>query len=373
MRSASSAGKMNILLCGYYGFHNAGDDATLHAVMDSIRSAAPQAELTVLSGSPEETACLYRCRAAARFSLPAVCRALRACDALVFGGGSLLQDVTSTRSLLYYLLLLRAARLLGKKTMLFGNGIGPVLTAANRRRVAAAVRKIDCVTLRDEDSLHELEKMGVDRQDLMVTADPVFAYRFQNADASLLSEAAVPEDMPFVAVSVRSWTGMDAFSVQAAAAFDEICRSSGRSIVFLPMHPEYDRQTSEKIAQRMECRAYVLPDGSADQLMAVIGRADMVVSMRLHALVFAARMGVPAAGIVYDPKTASFLKQMGMPSCVDVAGFTAEKAAAVMRTVLDSREDCSREIRGRSAVLERKAEENARAFMHMMSGQKEKQ
>ena len=159
MRSASSAGKMNILLCGYYGFHNAGDDATLHAVMDSIRSAAPQAELTVLSGSPEETACLYRCRAAARFSLPAVCRALRACDALVFGGGSLLQDVTSTRSLLYYLLLLRAARLLGKKTMLFGNGIGPVLTAANRRRVAAAVRKIDCVTLRDEDSLHELEKM----------------------------------------------------------------------------------------------------------------------------------------------------------------------------------------------------------------------
>jgi polysaccharide pyruvyl transferase WcaK-like protein len=40
-----------------------------------------------------------------------VLKALGRCDALVLGGGSLLQDSTSFRSLLYYAALMAAARL----------------------------------------------------------------------------------------------------------------------------------------------------------------------------------------------------------------------------------------------------------------------
>jgi polysaccharide pyruvyl transferase CsaB len=361
---------MHILLCGYYGCHNAGDDATLHAVLDSIRDAVPQVKITVLSGDPEDTAKRYRCLAVDRFSIPAVLRAMWACDALVFGGGSLLQDVTSTRSLLYYLLLLRMARMLGKKTMLFGNGIGPVCRAVNRRRVAAAVKKTDCITLRDEESLLALRKMGVDRPDLTVTADPVFAYRTRNVADSLLRAVEFPEHEPFVAVSMRSWMEMDAFCVQAAAACDVISKSYNRRIVFITMHPEFDRATSEKIAGLMKSQAYILPAGSASQLMAALKRADMVLSMRLHALIFAARMGVPAVGIVYDPKTKSFLDRMGMPSCGDVASFTAEKAVATMQMVLDERESYAERVRIRSAALEQMAQENTKAFLRMMSSEK---
>ena len=372
MHAKRSEKKEHVLLCGYYGYHNAGDDATLDAVLNSIRCAAPDMDVTVLSGDPEDTAKRYGCRSVNRFRMPTVIQAIRSCDALVFGGGSLLQDVTSTRSLLYYLLLLRMARFFGKKTMLFGNGIGPVHLAANRRKVAAAVRKIDCVTLRDGDSLLTLRKMGVERPDLLVTADPVFAYRVTDTPASLLQKAGFPRNEPFIAVSIRSWTNMDAFCAQAAAACDVVSQRMKRKIVLITMHPEFDIETSEKMARLMQNRPYILPAGSAAELMAVLGQADLVLSMRLHALIFAARMGVPAVGIVYDPKTESFLKCMGMPSCGDVDSFTAQRAVATMQKVLEDREIYVERVQARSAALEQLAKENTRAFLRMMSSLEEK-
>lgn len=90
------------------------------------------------------------------------------------GGGSLLQDTTSTRSLFYYLSVIRCAELLGKPVMLYANGIGPVHKPANRRRVKRVVERAALVTLRDHSSARELRDMGVTRDDIRVTADPVF-------------------------------------------------------------------------------------------------------------------------------------------------------------------------------------------------------
>ena len=166
--------KYQVVMSGYYGFSNAGDDAILEAIHQSILEASGEVGVTVLSNDPRETQRHYGMNAIPRFRFWKVFGALRRCDALLSGGGSLLQDRTSTRSLLYYLSIVRCAEWMGKPVMLYANGIGPVQKPANRRRVKRAVERAALVTLRDHSSARELVEMGVERPDLHVTADPVF-------------------------------------------------------------------------------------------------------------------------------------------------------------------------------------------------------
>ena len=143
-----------VLVSGYYGFSNAGDDAILEAIQQSVQGK--DIGFTVLSNDPALTWNQYGMDAAPRFRVGAVLSALRRCDVLLSGGGSLLQDTTSTRSLLYYLSVIRCAQWLGKPVMLYANGIGPVRRPANRRRVRRAVDRAALVTLRDHSSAREL-------------------------------------------------------------------------------------------------------------------------------------------------------------------------------------------------------------------------
>ena len=99
----------NILISGYYGFNNIGDESILRTVIDNLREKLPQVDITVLSQSPAQTAEKYGVKAAARMNPWAILRSVRRCDMLLSGGGSLLQDATSGRSILYYLFILRLA------------------------------------------------------------------------------------------------------------------------------------------------------------------------------------------------------------------------------------------------------------------------
>ena len=92
-----------ILLSGYYGFDNAGDEAVLYAILQSLRKAIPDGEITVLSNQPEQTEAQYKVRAVDRWNKKALYREVKNCDLLISGGGSLLQDVTSKNGILYYL------------------------------------------------------------------------------------------------------------------------------------------------------------------------------------------------------------------------------------------------------------------------------
>ena len=133
--------RYHVVMSGYYGFSNAGDDAILQSIHQSIQEASDEVEVTVLSNNPEETKRVYGLNAVPRFQIFSVIKALRRCDALLSGGGSLLQDRTSTRSLIYYLSIMRAAKLMGKPVMLYANGIGPVEKPENRRRKHYPCRK----------------------------------------------------------------------------------------------------------------------------------------------------------------------------------------------------------------------------------------
>lgn len=350
-----------ILVSGYYGYANAGDEAILEALCQSIRRTAPGTGITVLSGNPAVTEENHGCRAVKRFSPKGLWRAVRDCDTLISGGGSLLQDATSTRSLLYYLLVIRLAERMGKQVFLLANGIGPVRKKANRRLVARAVKNAKYITLRDPESMTELQRMGVERSDLTVTADPVYLLEAgEDARAREALRAAGIGDEPFFAVSVRPWKqGNEALERKVAEICDGVARRYGLKPLFIPMQQGVDDIMAQRMMGKMTEKGYLLehtPKGR--DIMAVMGRSELALTMRLHSLIFAAKMEIPSVGISYDPKLDANLKLLGQPSAGSVAELDTERALALIGQTLEQRERRVAELRETVAELTKSALQN---------------
>ena len=186
----------NILISGYYGFNNIGDESILRTVIDNLREKLPDVDITVLSQSPAQTSEKYGVKAAKRMSLWSIFRSVRRCDMLLSGGGSLLQDATSGRSILYYLFILRLAQLLGKRTFIYSQGIGPISAPRNRRLAAFVLRRTDGIVVRDAGSRDLLLEIGVPEALIHVTADPVI--RVKKPDPALGLEILAREGCPKV-------------------------------------------------------------------------------------------------------------------------------------------------------------------------------
>ena len=189
-----------IVISGYYGFANAGDEAMLTAIIKALRSTEKTVELTVISGNPPATAARHKVNSLHRFSFCKIFAALMDCDLLLSGGGSLLQDVTSKRSLLYYLFILALGLLLKKKVMLFGQGIGPIHNRLMRRLTKFICSRVDLITVRDQDSLYELRRIGVPAEKVQLTADSVLTLPQESKEKGLelLQQFGVPQDKVYV-------------------------------------------------------------------------------------------------------------------------------------------------------------------------------
>lgn len=357
----------HLVVSGYYGFDNAGDDAILQVIGQQLTHEEKAIEVTVLSNNPKETAERYGLQAVPRFRLLKVAKTIKQCDGLVSGGGSLLQDRTSTRSILYYLWVMHCAKRMGKPVMLYANGIGPVTKKANRRRVKRAVDCATLVTLRDKDSAEELRSMGVGRSDLHVTADPVQVLE----PASLEEGQAVLETLgvtgEFITVSVREWGEMSRFVGELAVFCDTVYQQYGLQILFVCMQPTRDVSVSRAVQEKMTAPSFLLQEKMAPHLlMSVLGQAKLSVAMRLHTLIFSARMGVPLLGLVYDPKVASYLKELGQPSGGDVETFTSTAALPEVAAIFNHYQQVRDDLHEHSLRLEGLAQENQRLLFDLL-------
>ena len=362
--------KYRVVMSGYYGFGNAGDDAILDSIQQAIRAASDEVAVTVLSNDPEQTRRQYGLDAIPRFRVLSVFSALRRGDVLLSGGGSLLQDTTSTRSLLYYLSVIRCAQWLHKPVMLYANGIGPVRRPANRRRVKRVVERAALVTLRDHASARELEAMGITRP-VQVTADPVFHLEPAGPERSLelLRMAGLPEGRPFAAVSVRDWRDVGDFYLQLAALCDHLRSRHGLEVLFLLMQPDRDREATARVRALMKGPSWVLDAPCAPrELMGVLGQAKLCLAMRLHTLIFAARMAVPAMGLVYDPKVASYLEELDLPAAGDVESFDGPEARRRADALMADYDNGLSRLREKSARLSQAAKENERLLLELLEG-----
>ncbi|MEX2501108.1 MAG: polysaccharide pyruvyl transferase CsaB [Trueperaceae bacterium] len=309
---------MRVLISGYLGLGNLGDEALFAGLADGLRRFGH--EPLALSADPGATRRLHGVEAHHRLlGLP---RALTRCDALVSGGGGLLQDVTSRRSLRYYLTVIRLARTAGRRTVVFGQSIGP-LSDRGRTAVARSLRGLP-IGGRDEPS-----RLLLAERDLPSTlvADPALLLpdrsEPRDADADETADARPGE----VLLIPRADVAGQREALQAVAAW---ARSQGRPVTLAALQSGPDGDEADAIAAATPA-AQRATWNDPFQVAARCGGASLVVSVRLHGLIFAARAGVAHVGVGYDPKVAGFAERSGaavVPVPVDPQALLAAAKAA---------------------------------------------
>ena len=293
--SRPNADRDGVVICGAYGRGNAGDDAILEAILQEMRSIDPDMPVLVLSKDPKSTRLAYRVQAVHRSNFPAWLRAMRRAKLYINGGGSLIQDVTSRRSLWFYLHNISAAKKAGCRVQMYGCGIGPV-TRENHRRLAARVlnANVDVITLREPDSREELRLMGVTKPEILLTADPALTLRRASDDEidSVMLRAGIPPHGKYICFALRQWKGFEEKAPLFGAAAQYAYDTYGLTPVFTAVEKHLDPVAHRLAAKSLTTPHYFLDDaGGAGTIIGSLSRMEVVVSMRLHALIFAAGQG----------------------------------------------------------------------------------
>ena len=301
---------VRVVLSGYYGFDNVGDEAILYAIVNSLREYHQKIDIIVLSNKPEKTAETYGVKAVNRWSLKEVRSAIKSSDGLISGGGSLLQDETGRKSIPYYAGVMKIAQQLKKPVFVYAQGMGPINSRLNQLIVKYVLNSVKLLTVRDQQSKQLLEKIGVSSQ-IQLVPDPVMALDAREFHSSWLEQQNFRNKV--ITVSVRDWAD-DAYAFQEIAAGLDQLVNKGYEIVFIPMHGKHDSKTSQQVEGLMKTKAHISPyDSTIQEKMAIIKESDVLFGMRLHALIFAAVSYTPFVALSYDPKIDSFAEIVGQP------------------------------------------------------------
>jgi polysaccharide pyruvyl transferase CsaB len=343
----------NIVIAGYYGYRNAGDEAILAGMLADLRAEIPDASFTIFSGDPDDTRRLHRVEALAWSDLPAQVEAVKAASLVIVGGGGLFNDYLGVEpdSLLTHRQSgittcggpLVLAHLLDKPCMLYAVGVGPLTSPGGRSLTRDLFILADSATVRDESSRDLLTEIGCDTARIEVTDDPAFdappAPLPQDVEAQLASLVR-----PILGVALRTWdAGADPslWEPAIADAFDIYLDRVGGTVLFIPFRVEDgarddDRRVAERIQARMKhasLAAHLLPSANAIERFQAVERCDVVLGMRLHALVSAARAGQPFVGLAYDPKVVALAKGLG-GAAIDLPTGARDPASLAMNLTL---------------------------------------
>lgn len=361
-----SSGKSDVVLSGYYGFGNMGDESLLSTITTSLAKAVPGVSITVLTRHPQRDSVRTGLRCVDRMHLLAVCRELQRGSLFLSGGGSLLQDVTSGKSMQYYAALLALARQRGMTTMVYANGIGPIRREKNRTLAQKTLTHCDRISVRDPDSYRMLMDMGIGEDKVRLSADPAFLMELPPVEVrkKTLARLGVGDLAPgsYVVVSLRRLNRKrdreadGKLAKETAALCSRLYREKGLTTVLVPMQPQNDAEicTGACAAMREACgegACRILQPETATELLTVLTGARLTIAMRLHCLIYAAAAGVPLLGLSYDPKIDALLHCLEQPYSYDAAHADADTLYTAVEEILQNEAHIRATLTGAAAAM----------------------
>lgn len=361
-----------ILISGYYGFHNAGDDSVLYGIITSLHKNNPSIHLGVLSNHPEKTESMFNVPAYNRWNLFEVTKRIKQHDLLLMGGGSLLQDATSPRSVLYYLGLVMVAKLYRKPVVFYAQGIGPINKRSSKRLIQYVVNKVDVITVRDFESGEDLRRFGV-KTPIVVTADPAITIQPESIDLNIgrniLNEQNINGEKT-IAISVRSWKKEQKYLEKIAFVADHYA-SKGWDILFLSMQYPEDITACRSIMNLMKNDAHIIDiQLNFKEIMSVIGNVRFVLGMRLHSIILAAVMNIPFVAISYDPKIERFVERLDMYSAGHIRNLDKELIIQYIDYILANESEVKQKLNTKIATIVEQAEESSLLTLNQLNKKK---
>ncbi|MCX7921002.1 MAG: polysaccharide pyruvyl transferase CsaB [Clostridia bacterium] len=337
-----------VVISGYYGYDNAGDEAILQSMVSELRREYSDINIVVLSAQPSETAQRYNVTAINRKNLLDIYSALKNCDMLISGGGSLFQDATSVLSPWYYSGVIMIALMLRKPIYAYAQGIGPVNNALNRRLLKYVMNRVYKISVRDRRSQHELKNLGI-KKEVSCTVDPAFLIESESEEKSLsiLQNENKGQNLsrPRIGFSIRAWKGgVDVASIFAKVA-DRVYHELGADVVLFPLYYKDDIVVAQEIADKMESKAIIIRGNySPEELIGLYGLMDINVCIRFHGLVFSAMKGIPMVAISYDPKIDSFMDYIGINNVIKYNELSSEAVYNAIKTKWVNKSDISTHV-----------------------------
>lgn len=291
----------NVLISGYYGFDNFGDEAILGVLTKKLKELGASVE--VFSSNPTKTAQLYGVSSTHFFNLAQVISKIINYDILISGGGSLLQDVTSLKSLLYYLFVINTALFFRKKVVIFAQGIGPINNKFGAFLTKKTLQKCSLITVRDRKSRMLLQKWGINAD---LVCDPLFGLdlapktssdkigvqlrSFKTLSEKLLTKLAQQINKEFSDREIEIFSFQDRLDLAVCEHFETILKSINPQIKTKLIY----NQTSQEILDK-------------------ISNLDYMVAMRFHAVLVALKYGIKTLAVCYDVKVEKIAQEAKIP------------------------------------------------------------
>jgi polysaccharide pyruvyl transferase CsaB len=401
-RSGNPSARKRIILLGWYGSDNTGDEAVLQAVVDALQERG-FTDLHVLSTNPTKTAARLGLSSTPRsfFSLASL-RALRGADAIVLGGGGLIQDGTSVYNMPMYAGWVAVARLFGLQVIGWGLGVEPLHTLLGRLLARFICTQADYFSVRDALSKRLLMRAGVPAEHIKITADPAFL--IVSSEKGAIGHQAERPSVIFclrslsdnhpginlhylLPVSVRKRLGLGwqppaervGRLVDGLARAILICTQEfGARVMLLPLWPGRDDAmigAVEQAAMQMGVTERSIEKVDAPinphKVAALVGRADLLVSMRLHALIFAATQGVPSLALSYARKMRGQMRLLGAERwVVEVERRTPppEEIEMKLKLLWAMRAEESERLKSAAMLARQRAESDADAIAVLLLG-----
>lgn len=290
-----------VLISGYIGFSNFGDDAIFSVLTKSLKEGGK--EVRALSSNPALTSENFDVKAY-KFNNPfEVLRAILGCDTLISGGGSLLQNTTSNKSLIYYILVILLAKFLGKRVVIFAQGIGPLKGSFWQGLTQFTLRLCDEVTVRNSFSQRLLGKWKIKNK---LVLDPVFEMDLPPYD---------PKNI--VGVQLRSYSKLEKSNIEnLSRAISK--KFSNKKIQIFPFQKSLDDEICNEFfealkAQNPEIDAEIVPYQTIEQITQDFSHLNYLLAMRFHACVLGLKLGVKTLPVSYDEKVTNLAQDHNIP------------------------------------------------------------
>ncbi|AOZ93218.1 polysaccharide pyruvyl transferase CsaB [Paenibacillus crassostreae] len=367
-----------IVISGYYGYKNSGDEAVLQSILTALQEQATEAGIqiqpVVLSIDPERTSATYGIEAVHRMKLGEVRQAIKSSCGLISGGGSLLQDATGMKTIPYYLGIIKLAQWMGKPTFIYSQGVGPVNHGLFYPMIKSVFKKCAYISVRDQQSGELLQKMGLNANVIDVVPDPVMGLQLRNNEISNEVINYDPISLPVIGISVRYWEQDRKELVKIVEGLQQVMSHQPLHLRFLPFHLPSDVEASQFMIDLLGdtrstgSRVSLCADVDHPQdMLREISECQIVIAMRLHSLIYAANSQVPMIGISYDPKIDHFLNRLDLSAVGNTATLNAGDISSELERILFHEEDWRKVHATQIIQLKQEAKTPARAIVEYIA------
>ena len=294
--------KKKICISGYYGHDNFGDETILELLVQNLRKMQNVKDITVLSADAQKTYSMLAVPSVRSFSFRNALKAIKNCDCLISGGGSLLQDVTSKKSLMYYLGILTAAQLMFKETIIFAQGIGPINDKKLETMTKLVLKRAKYVSVRDEASYNLLKSWNI-KADLF--DDPVW-------NINICKQPSTNK----VGIQLRRWDSLTDDKLRKIA--EQVNKHyANKEILVLSLQHKMDYEICDRLVRFLkeinECiNASVVKYDTNEEMIKTIASLDELIAMRYHACLVGIKAGVKVLPLSYDVKVENLAKQFNL-------------------------------------------------------------